>query len=73
MVSLLLEIVLTDNMERQEENSERPNDLLERSVILEMGDDGVSTTPEDIVNEKEIANAQEKNTENVKTMNQLRK
>ena len=60
-------------MENQEENSVRPNDLLERSVILEMGDDGVSITPEENVNEKEIANAQEKTTENVKTMNQLRK
>ena len=73
VVSLLPEIVLTDKMESHEENSERPNDLLERSVLLEMGDDGVYTTPEDIVNEKEIAIAQEKTTENVKMMNQLRK
>ena len=60
-------------MENQEENSVRPNDLLERSVILEMGDDGVSIMPEENVNEKEIADAQENITGNVKTMTQLRK
>ena len=36
-------------MENQEENSVRPNDLLERSAVIEMGDDGVSITPEDDV------------------------
>ena len=46
-------------MESNEENNTRPNDLLERSAILEMGDDGVSITPEENVNEKEIADAQE--------------
>ena len=60
-------------MESQEENSVRPNDLLERSAFIEMGDDGVSVTPEENENEGENANAQEKTTENVKTMAQLRK
>ena len=60
-------------MESQEENSARQKDLLERSVLLEMGDDGVSTTPEDIVNEEENAHAQQKTKESVKKMSQSRK
>ena len=51
MVSLLPDIVLTDKMESQEENSVRPTDLLERSAFIEMGDDGVSVTPEENDNE----------------------
>ena len=60
-------------MESNEENNTRPNDLLERSAILEMGDDGVSITPEGDVNTEENTNAQGKTKESVKTMSQLRK
>ena len=60
-------------MESNEENDTRPNDLLERSAILEMGDDGVSITPEGDMNTEENTNAQGKTKESVKTMSQLRK
>ena len=60
-------------MESNEENVTRPNDLLERSAVIEMGDDGVSITPEESVNNEENANAQDKTKESVRTMSQLRK
>ena len=47
-------------MESQEENSVRPNDLLERSAFIEMGNDGASVTPEDNENEGEIVNRRER-------------
>ena len=60
-------------MESQEENSVRQKDLLERSAFLEMGDDGVSKTPEENVYEEGNACAQSKTKESVRTMSQLRK
>ena len=60
-------------MESNEENNTCTNDPLERSAVIEMGDDGVSIMPEGDVNNEENINAQGKTKESVKTMSQLRK